>query len=103
MSIRVGDYGTVFTYNVKDTDGSALLIPSNAVKAVTFRKPGGTLLEVTPAFTTDGTDGSLQYVAVEGDLDESGLWETEARVEFGGGRWTTTRKTFMVGDLLEAQ
>ena len=79
--IHIGDIGTVFKVLITDENGDALNISTATTKQIIFRKPGnrGTLT-VDADFTTDGSDGYIQYAIVDGDLDTFGVWQIQAKV-----------------------
>ena len=58
--IHMNDVGTKFLVTV--TDGTtAVDISSATTKQLIFQKPSGTKLTKATAFTSDGTDGKMQY------------------------------------------
>lgn len=77
---HVGDTGTRFTLIVVDDDNVAIDISSATTKQILFRKPDGTILTKTAIFTTDGSDGSVYYITLAGDLDVTGDWNYRAKV-----------------------
>jgi hypothetical protein len=59
--VHVGDVGTVFRLTL--SDGSTIVDASGATtKEILFRKPSGAVVTKSAAFTTDGTDGKIEYV-----------------------------------------
>jgi hypothetical protein len=66
-------------------DDVAVDVAAVTTKQLVLRKPNGSVLTKTATFTTDGTDGKIQYATIAGDLDVSGVWESQARVIFSGG------------------
>lgn len=94
-TIRVGDIGTIFEVVVKE---NAVVVPISAatVKNIKFRKPSNEILEKTASFKTNGTDGTIIYTAVEGDLDEAGLWEIQGYIELPGWKGHTQKGQFYV-------
>ena len=49
-----------------------------------FKKPDGTTLTKAGTFVTDGLDGQLKYVSVNGDLDQFGAWQLQAYIVVPG-------------------
>lgn len=94
--IHLNDIGTVFELTVYE--GDVIVDVSSAVSLnIYFRKPDGTtVLTKSAAFTTDGTDGKIRYVTVDGDLDTTGGWKIQGRVELPTGRWSTDVQSFKV-------
>lgn len=80
--IHVGDIGTVFKVKIVDDDtGDAIDISLCLIKEIKFAKPDGdTVVTYTASFTTDGTDGFIQYSTLAGDLDVHGRWEVQGRI-----------------------
>lgn len=99
-TIQLGDIGTIFVITLKNGSDIA---PINAasVKNIIFRKPRvgttpGEVVTKTASFTTNGTDGKLQYVTVQGDLDIVGKWEIQAQVTLPGWEGHSAVGTFTV-------
>lgn len=98
--VHLGDIGTIFRATIKEDD-VALDISGATTKELTFKKgESGALLGPLPAtFTTDGTDGLLEYKTILDDLDEEGLWLIQARVILpggAGGTWKSDVGQFVV-------
>jgi hypothetical protein len=94
--IHVGDTGTVFTLIVRDTRG---LVPlaNYPTRQMIFVKPNNTIVTKTATLTTDGTDGKMQYVTADGDLDATGLWKLQGYVAINSdNHWHTDVVTFQV-------
>lgn len=96
--VHLGDIGTVFRLTVKD--GTTVVNVSTAdqpgEKEVIFTKPDGTKLTKAAAFTTNGSDGQIQYTTIAGDLDQAGLWQNQGHVKLDSGEWWTDTATFRV-------
>lgn len=93
--IYVGDIGTIFRATVKD-GGVAKDISSATKIELTFRKPDGTEATKTATFTTDGSDGKMQYTSVLNDLDQAGRWILQGYLETPAGKWHTDLYHFLV-------
>lgn len=78
--IHVDDVGTVFTVTILDQDDEVVDVSLYTPKQLIFTKPSGTKVTQTASFTTDGTDGKIQYTSASGDLDEEGLWSLQGIV-----------------------
>jgi len=83
--IREGDIGTVLRLTVMD-GADVQDISTATTTQMIFVKPSQTKVTKDAEFTTDGTDGQIQYVTVEGDLDETGVWQRQAYIVMPG--WT---------------
>jgi hypothetical protein len=94
--ICVGDKNVDFVITITE-DCVAIDISGATSKLIYFTKPSGEVLTKTSSFVTDGTDGLIHYQTIDGDLDESGVWKIQARIELpGGGSHGTPIKTFKV-------
>lgn len=83
--IHAADIGVSFIVTLRDQDDSIQDISGATTKQLKFRKPNsGTVITKSAAFTTDGTDGKLQWSTTSvDDLDESGLWVLQAYLVIG--------------------
>lgn len=107
--VHLGDVGTIFRVTVTEKvwnastlcwDDSVVDISSATSMEVLFLMPSGTTRIRPAVFTTDGTDGKLQYTSAEGDISEAGgrtkPWFYSAWVERPGKKHTTTEHPFRV-------
>lgn len=93
--IHVGDIGTRFLATIKD-DGVVVDISSAEYITMMFRKPNDQVLNKIGVLYTDGTDGKVYYDATAGDLDESGQYKLQAKVNLPSGVYYTDIYTFQV-------
>ncbi len=93
--VHLGDVGTTFILIVKD-NGSPVDISGATSLEIFLRPVGGNNLVKPAVITTDGYDGKMQYVTVDGDLNVTGLWEIQGHVVFGTNKWKTAIKQFQV-------
>ena len=97
---HVNDIGTIFrvtVYDMTSTGGTTVAdIRTATTKQFTFKRPDGTTFTKTAVFTTDGTDGDIQYLSVDGDLNVSGTWHLQAYVVTSAGNWKTDVGHFRV-------
>ena len=98
--IHVGDIGTTLVVTIKD--GSTIVDLSSATtKKLEFQPPdGGVKLIKNASFTTDGTDGKIQYAFVSGDLSACGRWRYQGFVGIGSSYWHSDIGEFKVYDNL---
>ena len=95
QEIHKDDVGTKFV--VKIQDGNDIVDLSAATqKQILFLKPSTGTITGTASFLTDGTDGILTYTAVTGDLDETGDWFLQARLDFGSSMFRSNKEPFEV-------
>lgn len=97
VSMQVGDVGTVIRLTIED-GGSAVDVSSASTKQIILLSPtqGATALTKTASFTTDGTDGRIEYATVAGDIDVPGWWKVQAKVVLSSGTWSSTPVRFRV-------
>ena len=94
--IHVGDVGTKLTVVITDA-GTPVDISTASTKNILLLKPDGkTLLTKAGTFTTDGTNGSMYYIVVTGDLDTPGEWQIQALVIIGATTFHSDVQTFTV-------
>ena len=98
---HVNDIGTIFrvtVYDTTSTGGSTVANISDATTITfTFKRPDGTTFSKTGSFTTDGTDGQVQYTTVDGDLNGAGTWSLQVLIGTSGGlAHNTSVDTFRV-------
>jgi hypothetical protein len=94
------DIGTTFRVTVYDTnsDGTTKVadIQTATTKKMTFKKPNGDTFDRIAVFTSDGSDGQIEYVSVDGDLSPAGNWQLQAYVQTPDGSWRTNSGSFKV-------
>lgn len=93
--IHLNDIGTKFQVTVKDGD-SVVNISSASTKSLIFKKPSGTKMTKTAAFTSDGSDGKIDYTVIADDLDEVGTYQLQGNVVISDGTFYTDIQTFKV-------
>ncbi len=97
---HVNDIGTVFrvtVYDTTSTGGSEVADISGATtKTIIFGRPDGTTFTKSAVFTTNGTDGKIEYASVDGDLDKAGTWSIQAYVVTSAGNWNSSIGNFRV-------
>ena len=83
--IHVGDVGTVIKALIKDQDNAVVNISTATTKTLYLRKPDGTAKTFAGTFTTDGSDGYIQYtLAATTDIDVEGPWVRQWYFAFSG-------------------
>ena len=97
--IHLNEIGTIFEVTLKDDD--LILDVSTATNAgdkqLVFKKPSGIVITQEAVFKTDGSDGIIQYVSIDGDLDELLVWQIQAKVTIPGlGTWSSDISKFKV-------
>lgn len=96
--VHVDDVGTVFRSTVLDTVDPRVVADLSGVttQEFIFKKPDETTITRTTSFTTDGTDGLIEYATIAGDLDQIGAWKIQAHLVNPSGDWHTTIHSFSV-------
>lgn len=94
--VHVGDIGTIFLATITDENNAVVDVSLASTKQLWFKKPDTTVTKKTASFTTNGTDGKLQYTTIAGDLDNAGVWEIQGYVVLAAGTWHTSRLTVQV-------
>jgi len=93
--IHVGDTGTSIRITIKD-DNEIVDISGASLLQVIFAKPDGTRNEVNGSLYTDGTDGIIEYILADGDIDQPGMYKIQAYVEISGGSYYSSIGSFKV-------
>ncbi len=93
--IHLGDIGTIFEITLKDCDEVVDLSGATS-KLIIFKKPDKIVVTQTASFSTDGTDGIIQYATVLDDLDQTGFWYIQANVTLPSGTWSSEITRFKV-------
>ena len=93
-NIHVDDYGWVGKLCIKQ-DGTVVDISSFTTRSFILRSPAGTATTKTATFTTDGTDGYLQYTIADGNINVVGKWSVAARISKTSVELTSKPVTFL--------
>ena len=94
--LHVGDIGTILRITIKE-GAVAKDISTATVTEFHIKKKDGSMLTVPATWYTDGTDGKLQYVFVDGDVTVAGKWYAQPYLELPNWSGHTARVEFMVG------
>lgn len=76
--VFVNDIGTVFRATIKEDDTAVDVSSATVTKQFIFQPPDGVSFTRDVVFTTDGTDGQIEYATVDGDLSIGGEWKIQA-------------------------
>jgi hypothetical protein len=93
--IHVNDIGTEFRILIKDDDVVVDLSTATSIQMI-FKKPDDSTFNVIADLYTNGTDGLIKYNAIEGDLDQVGLYKIQAYVEIGSASYKSSIGSFKV-------
>jgi hypothetical protein len=84
MSVQKGAIGVVIRLTISE-DGEVLPIAGATKKNIVLRSPSGVVKTKTGSFSTDGSDGKLEYVTTSAnDLDEVGFWRAQPDLAISG-------------------
>lgn len=77
--IVVGSYGQTIVVTLKDSDGNVQDISAfTGTKQAVARSPDEKkVVTAAASFTTDGTDGKVQFSFASGDIDRPGDWSMQ--------------------------
>lgn len=93
--VHKDDVGTQFIVTVQD--GSTVVdLSSTTLKQILFKKPSAATLTKTAVFVTDGVDGKISYTSISNDLNETGTWFLQVRLDFGSSTFRSDQKQFKV-------
>jgi hypothetical protein len=93
--MHVNDVGNTLVGTVLD-DGEVVDISSATSIEMILKKPDQTTVTKTAVFSTNGTDGQMAYTVVSGDLDQSGNYKIQGKVEIAGSTFYSNISTFKV-------
>ena len=93
--VHLSDVGTIFRITIQDA-GVTTDVSSATTKEIRFYKPDTGLVTKSAVFTTDGTDGQIEYVAEVGFIDELGTWKVQGYIQLPTGQWGTSDGEFKV-------
>lgn len=94
--IHLNDIGTVIQITITNCAGTAIDISNATDIDFIFKKPSGTSITRTGAFSTDGTDGVVEYTLIAGDMDEVGTWKIQVNITAPNGTWSSCFESFKV-------
>lgn len=93
--VHLADTGTRFELTIQ-ADGIALDISTATVKTIKFQKPDNVRVSKIADFTTDGTDGKIDYITITDDIDVKGEWKIQGFINMPSGVFHTSKATFGV-------
>ena len=99
-NLHKNDIGTIIRVTVSEKDCDCILqildISGATTREFKLKKPSGATVTKSATFTTDGTDGQIEYVTVDGDLDEVGEWKLQVYLVLPSGSWRSNIGSFRV-------
>jgi len=107
QEIHKDDIGTIFEVTIIDPITNRPLNIADATETLIYiLKPAvdeetpPVRLDKTATFTSDGSDGRIEYASIAGDLDIAGRYQIQARVTTPDGVWHSQILKFKVEDNL---
>lgn len=95
--IRVDDIGTTFRVTIKNKSTGEIQDISDATTLdFIFTKANKEIVTKDGTLVTDGSDGKVEYVTLEGDLDVAGTWRLQVYLVLPSGEWRTNKHSFRV-------
>ena len=85
QKIPVEDVGTIFRSAFKTAAGVVIDISAATAKELIFTASDGVQVTKAATFTTDGTDGQIEYKRLVGDIVKRGTWTWRGKVTLGAG------------------
>lgn len=94
--IQENNVGTLFKVRIVNEDGGVEDVSTATTKEIILRNPAGTSTTHAASFSSDGTDGYIQYVGSSGLLNMLGIWEMQSHVIVGTNEWFGSVTKFRV-------
>lgn len=96
MGVQQNGVGIIFRATIKDQDGAAVDVSGSTTKEIVFKDEQGSTTVKAAAYTSDGSDGRIQYATEVDVLSRPGNWEWQAHIVKGSDDWYTAPATFVV-------
>ena len=103
QQVHLNDIGTIFRATINDCvsgQQQVLDVSGATTLQLIFKAPSGNTKTKTAVFTTDGTNGQVEYTTVSGDIDETGVWKIQAYIVLPSGSWRSDIGKFTVHENL---
>jgi hypothetical protein len=97
--LHLNDIGTRILITIKE-GADAVDISTATVMEFDFKKKDGSTFTVDAEWDTDGTDGVMEYITVEDDIDQLGKWSVQPYLEMPNWQGHTQKIDFRVGALI---
>ncbi len=94
--VHLNDIGNIFVLTFKDNGVVVDVSSAAGTKNIIFVAPDGTRDTQGASFTTNGTDGKIQYVTQAGVMDQVGEWQIQGYVVITAGSFYSEVKRFCV-------
>lgn len=95
--LQVNDIGVALTVKIVQNDGQTPInLSSFTSPTIYVTRSDGTLITGVATFTTDGSDGLIQYVTQVGDLSIPGIYKIQASYLVSGSLKHASKDVFVV-------
>lgn len=94
--VHLNDIGNIFVLTFQDNGVVVDVSSATVTKNIIFVAPDGTKDTQAASFTTNGTDGKIQYATQDGDMDQVGEWQVQGHVVITAGTFKSEIKRFCV-------
>lgn len=96
-TVQLNAVGITIRLTIKDEETRAVLaLGAASVKQIILKSPRSERAVKNASFTTNGSDGQLEYLTQDGDLNRAGQWQAQAYIEMGGIKTFSTIVPFTV-------
>lgn len=85
MNARQFDSGFKIRLLITEDGATGLNISTATTKQIVLRPPKGDDLTKAASFSTDGSDGFIEYTVASGDLNKPGNWKVYAKIVMPSG------------------
>jgi hypothetical protein len=100
MDIQLGSSGVTLFVTIRNEDRISINLSQATVKQIILVSPSGAINPKDASFVTDGANGELKYVTVNGDLNIAGEWKIYAYIVTPEISGNTSQLSFtVVGNL----
>lgn len=95
-NIVENSYGQVFQATFKQSGTAQNISSYTTTQEFIFMTPSGTAKTIAASFTSDGTDGKIQFTIGSADFNEAGAWTVQGHVTSNSKALYTKAKRFRV-------
>lgn len=86
-NLHANDIGTAIIITINNQNNVPVNLSSFTNIILVIKRSDGSFVEKTCFFVTDGTDGKVQYITVDGDFTVVGNYKFQVRCVSPGGIW----------------
>jgi len=79
-----------------DDSGASVDVSTATEKTIYLKPPTGSRVDKTASFTTDGTDGKIEYQCTGGELNQLSLWQIQGKAVIDGHPYYSEIDTFNI-------